>query len=62
MSYTLSKMTIMELKRVCKQINLNHLGTKDEIISRLLGHDDWHEVLICINDIEVEKSLLSISI
>jgi len=58
----LRKMTITDLKRVCKKIKLNHLGNKEEIISRLLEHDDWHEVLIGVNDIELEKSLSSISI
>ena len=55
-------MTITDLKKVCKQINLNPLGTKGEIISRLLEYDDWHEVLMRVNDIELEKSLSSISI
>ena len=58
----LSQITITQLKLICQQLELDFLGTKNDIMKRLSEYHDFDKIIECINDYELEKSISSISI
>lgn len=43
--------TWLELKNICKELNISHIGTKQEILERLEQYNNSKECSICLDKI-----------
>jgi len=58
----LSQITITQLKLICRQLDLDFLGTKNQIIERLSDYHDFYKIIEYVNDYELEKNISLISL